>query len=249
MRKAFSPQMPLGGSVLDVELNFECRDEMIPILRALKHIYRQPQLRDEILQLIADDVNADSNDDCGRDGLDYWQILVLAAVRLGCGLNYDKLQDLAEQHAALRQIMGMGPWTDVSFNWRRIRDNLCLLKPETIEKISHLLVAEGHAIDPNAAETSRADSFVVGTSIHYPSESTLIRDGIGKIIEICAQLSKDLGLRGWRQHKHLLKRARREGGQKAPASQQMSLTHPLLTTVYYSLAPPSTALPSPSTSL
>ena len=47
------------------------------------------------------------------------------------------------------------------------------------------MVAEGHSIDPKAAETSRADSFVMGTLIHYPSESTLIRDGIRKVIEIC----------------------------------------------------------------
>ena len=30
-------------------------------------------------------------------GLDYWHITVLASVRLGCDLDYDKLQDLAEQ--------------------------------------------------------------------------------------------------------------------------------------------------------
>jgi len=211
MRKPFSPQQRLdGGNILDVELNLECRDEMIPILRALQHIYGRPELRDEILQRVADDVNADSHDDRGRTGLDYWQIIVLAAVRLGCELTYDRLQDLAEQHWALRQIMGIGQWADqVSFNWRRIRDNLCLLKPETIEKISHLLVAEGHRIVPQAAETSRADSFVEETPIHHSSESTLIRDGIRKIIEICVLLAKSLGVRGWRQHKHLLKRIKR----------------------------------------
>ena len=211
MRRAFSRQQRLdGGDVLDAELNLECRDEMVPILRALQHIYGRPELRDELLELVAADVNADSDDDCGRTGLDYWQIIVLAAVRLGCRLTYDRLQDLAEQHRALRQIMGIGQWAaDVSFNWRRIRDNLCLIKPETIEKINHLLVAEGHTIVPEAAETSRADSFVVETPIHYPSESTLILDGIGKVIEICVPLAKYLGVRGWRQHKHLLKRLKR----------------------------------------
>jgi hypothetical protein len=63
------------------------------------------------------------------------------------------MQDLAEQHRALRQIMGIGDWDDeTSFNWRRIRNTLCLLKPETIEKINHLIVAEGHTIDPEAGK-------------------------------------------------------------------------------------------------
>lgn len=142
MRRPFSQQTRLDcRTVLNVELNLECRDEIVPILAALQHVYSQPQLRDGILDLIAEDVNRDTRDDCGREGMDYWQILVLAAVRIGCNLDYDKLQDLAEQHRALRHIMGIGDWEeDTSFNWRRIRDNVCLLQPETIEKISHLIV-------------------------------------------------------------------------------------------------------------
>ena len=58
------------------------------------------------LDLVAQDVNKDSRDDRGREGLDYWHITVLAAARLGCNLDYDKLQDLAEQHRALRHIYG-----------------------------------------------------------------------------------------------------------------------------------------------
>jgi hypothetical protein len=47
----------------------------------------------------------------------------LAAVRLGCNLDYDKLQDLAENHRSLRLIMGIGDWQDeeVDFDWRRSR--------------------------------------------------------------------------------------------------------------------------------
>ena len=211
MRKTFSTQTRLDcGSVENVPLNFECRDEIIPILAALQYIYSQPQLRDDILDLIAQDVNQDSRDDRGREGLDYWQILVLAAVRLGCGLDYDKLQDLAEQHRALRHIMGLGDWDEqTNFSWRRIRDNVCLLAPGTIEKISHLIVAEGHRLAPDAAKKVRADSFVVETNIHYPTESSLIFDGVRIILELCVALSEAAGLDGWRQHEHLLKRIKR----------------------------------------
>jgi hypothetical protein len=217
MRKPFSSQQRLDCStVLDVPLNVECRDEIIPILRALQHIYAKPARRDEILRLIADDVNKDARDDCGRDGLDYWQILVLAAVRLGCNLDYDKLQDLAEQHRALRQVMGVGDWDgDSTFSWRRIRDNLCLVQPATIDKISHAIVAEGHCIDPDAAKQARADSFVVETNIHYPSESSLIRDGLRKIIEQCVRLAAG-AVAGWRQHEHLLKKIKKLSRQIEP---------------------------------
>jgi hypothetical protein len=88
-------------------------------------------------------VNRQNSAKRGRRGLDYWPILVLAAVRLRCNLDYDALQDLAENHAKLRQIMGVGGWDgQPSFDWRRIRDNLCLLRPETIQRISRAIVAE-----------------------------------------------------------------------------------------------------------
>lgn len=211
MRKPFSSQQRFDWQgVLGVRLNLECRDEIIPILRALQHIYSQPEVRDEILKLIAQDVNQDSCDDVGREGMDYWTILVLAAVRLGCNLNYDKLQDLAEQHRALRQIMGLGDWSDEgSFNWRCIRDNVCLLKPTTIEKISHVIVAEGHQLAPEAAKQTRADSFVVETNIHWPSESTLIRDGVQKIIGLCVAIASTINFAGWRQAAHLLKKVKK----------------------------------------
>jgi hypothetical protein len=211
MRKAFSSQRRLDcRGVLGVQLNFNCRDEIIPVLRTLQHIYSQPALRDRILDLIAADVNGDTRDDVGREGMGYWQILVLAAMRLGCNLDYDKLQNLAEEHRALRHIMQTGDWCEQhDFDWRRIHDNVCLLKPTTVEKISHLVVSEGHRLQPEATKQVRADSFVIETNIHYPTESTLIRDGIRKVLELCLSLGDTLQLDGWRQSAHLLKKVQR----------------------------------------
>ena len=211
MRKAFDRQKRLDCSAVDqVRLNPNCRDEIVPILRALKHIYSQPRLREEILRAIARDVNRTTSRHRGRAGMDYWQILVLAAVRLGCNLDYDKLQDLAEQHRALRQMMGIGDWDEqTTFDWRRIRDNLSKIRAETIERINQLVVAAGHELVPEAAETVRADSFVVETNIHYPTESSLIGDGLRKILTLAATMASLVGLGGWRQHKHLDRKARR----------------------------------------
>lgn len=211
MRKPFDRQKRLDCSaVQEVRLNLDCRDEIVAILRALQHIYSQPKLREEILRPIAQDVNRTTSRRRGRTGMDYWQILVLAAVRLGCNLDYDKLQDLAEQHRALRQVMGIGDWDEqTTFDWRRIRDNLTKIRPETIERIHQLVVGAGHELVPEAAETVRADSFVVETNIHYPTESSLIRDGLRKILTLGASLAFLVGVGGWRQHKHLERKAKK----------------------------------------
>jgi hypothetical protein len=196
--------------ISDVKLNLECRDEIIPILRALQHLYADDSLRRELVALVGKDVNGDTSRKHGRRGMNYWEITVLAAARLGCNLDYDKLQDLAENHRRLRQIMGIGDWQDdeVDFDWRRIEDNLNKLRPETLKKINERIVKAGHGLEPEAIESVRGDSFVVETNIHYPTESSVIADGLRKIVNRAAELAKEHELGGWRQAKHLLKKAR-----------------------------------------
>jgi IS5 family transposase len=210
MRRSISTQYRFDcDPVSGVQLNLDCRDEIVPILAALQHIYADTTLRDQILHLIGQDVNRDTSIESGREGMEYWHILVLAAVRLGCNFNYDRLQDLAENHRRLRHIMGIGDWqSDITFNWRTIRNNICLLSVETISKISQLIVGEGHKLAPDAATKCRADSFVVETNIHYPTESSLIFDGIRKVIELSVALATTMGLPGWRQSEHMLRKVK-----------------------------------------
>jgi transposase, IS5 family len=211
MRLAFQEQPRLDCPPVDaVPLNLNCRDEIIPILRGLQHVYGKVSLRRELLELVGNDVNADSSPDQGRTGLDYWTITVLAAVRLGCNFDYDKLQNLAEEHRTLRLMMGIGDWEDqTDFDWRRIRDNLCLLQPKTIEKINHLVVGAGHKLVPEAIEAVRGDTFVVETNVHYPTESSLIQDGLRKVATLAADLATASGQAGWRQHEYLLRNVKK----------------------------------------
>jgi transposase, IS5 family len=211
--------------IADVQLNLRCRDEIIPILRALQHVYADAALRGQLLTLVGKDVNGTTSRAVGRRGMNYWEITVLAATRLGCNLDYDKLQDLAENHRTLRQIMGIGDWQagEVDFDWRKIEDNVIKLQPETLKKISDLIVKAGHDLDPKAIESVRGDTFLVETNIHYPTESTLIGDGLRKILPLAAELAADHRLSGWRQHKHLLEQVRtitRDIGRTARAKNQ-----------------------------
>ena len=193
--------------IAELTLNYECRDEMIPVLAGLQHLYTCNPLRNKVVKLVAEDINQDTRRDVGRRGLDDWQIVVLAALRLGCNFDYDKLQDQAENHRSLRTVLGLGEWDEgPSFGSRRIRDTLCQLKPTTLAEINHAIVSHGQELHGDAAKRVRADSFVVETDIHYPTESGLIGDGMRKIIPLCVKLATDIGESGWRQSKHLLKR-------------------------------------------
>lgn len=210
VRQRFVRQLVVGLTpVSELMLNVECRDEIIPVLAGLQYVFSNSALRTKLIDLIGKDVNEDSRRELGRQGFSYWQIVVLAAVRLGCNLDYDKLQDLCENHRSLRCLLQLGEWDETNFSWRRIRDTLCLISVETIRQINQAIVCDGQELHGDARGEIRADSFVIETNIHYPTDSNLIWDGVRKLVPLCVELSDILEEPGWRQSKHLLKRAKR----------------------------------------
>jgi len=78
MRKAYSNQLrfdsvPIGCVMIEsVQLNLSCRDSIVPVLRALQHVYCKRELTNGILDLIAADINQNSRTDTGRKGMDCW---------------------------------------------------------------------------------------------------------------------------------------------------------------------------------
>ena len=176
MRKSYSTQLRLDSPPIDqVELNFGCRDSIVPVLRSLQHVYSKPDVTEKIMKLIGQDINGDSSAKLGREGMDYWHILVLASVRLGCNYTYDQVQDLSENHAKLRAIMGIGSWDEhTEFTWQTIRDNVCRLKPETIDQISRLIVAEGQMREAIVTR-DRSHRRKKGTELCRPTEGAVPR--------------------------------------------------------------------------
>lgn len=211
MRSTFIPQMSIDAvSISEIEFNIYCRHEIVPILMALQHLYvnRRCTIK-KICELIQADLLNGRNQKRGCNGLSSWEALVLASVRLGCDLNYDQLSDLADNHVKLRQMMGLGSFDIKSYPRSTIHDNLTSLCAETVEAISNIIVAEGHRFSSHAVDKVRGDSFVVAKNIHYPTDTNLLFDGIRKTIDLSVSLAKDHGIAGWRQHGHLLRKAKR----------------------------------------
>ncbi len=207
MRKAIEPQLSLGSTSIEgIEFDTNCRHEIVPILAALQHIYSNPPVFNELCKLIKEDIVGDKSESKGSRGMDYWEVLVLASVRLGCNLNYDALDDLANNHMKLRQIMGLGLFDAKRYPRSTIQDNICSLSVETLRKLSELIVCEGHKFCHNALERVRGDSVVVEKNIHYPTDRSLILDGVRKTLELLVKLTEGTSIEGWRQHAHLLKK-------------------------------------------
>jgi hypothetical protein len=152
----------------------------------------------------------------GRPGMAQWRILVLGVLRLGLNAGYDRIQELANQHATLRLMLGHGDWADDAYyELQTLKDNLRLFTPEILGRINQEVVRAGHKAlkkSPDEVLNARADSFVVETNVEYPTDTGLLYDAVRKALGLCAELSDAHKLPGWRQHaKHLrrFKQARR----------------------------------------
>lgn len=200
MRKDFDSQLRLDClSIGQLQLNYRCRDEMIPLLKGLQHLYLTPELYQQAMALVQADVNAETSSRRGRPGMHYWRILVLSVLRYACQFDYDKLQDQVENHRNLRRIMGIGEWENDPLDARTIESNVCKLLPETLAKLSDLVVGEGHRRRPEAIKKVRGDTFVAQTNIHYPTDVNLVWDGVRKVLDLAPRLAKLIGAVGWRQ--------------------------------------------------
>ena len=174
MRNVINPQMLLDGADIGaIYLDPKSRDDIPQLLRGLQHIYTEPALRERVFAILKEvrpyrargEGKADAG--LGRPGMEQWRILVLGVLRLGLNADHDRIHELANQHATLRQMLGHGDWSDATqYKLQTIKDNLRLFTPELLDRINQEVVGAGHMLvkkSPQEGLAARCDSFVVET--------------------------------------------------------------------------------------
>ncbi len=218
MRKVTNPQMIFGQTDISaIQFDSKSRDDIPRLLRGLQHIYTHPELRDKVFSILEEmrPVQADSTTKVsakkGRPGMDQWVILVLAVIRLGLNIDYDRIHNLANEHRSIREMLGHGGWTEnpnEEYHLQTIKDNLRLFTPEILDRINQEVVKAGHVLlkkSPEEDLAGRCDSFVVETRVHYPTDINLLLDAIRKLLETCGQAFSKKDDDEWRQWKYLIK--------------------------------------------
>lgn len=212
MRKVIDPQLQIGEQDIGaIRLDPKSRDDIPQILLGLQHIYTTPEVRgpvfailEEVLPERSGEGGGKADPDTGRPGMSQWQILVLGVLRLGLDADYDRIQELANQHNTLRKMLGHSDWTDEKYyELQTLKDNLRLFTPEILDRINQEVVAAGHKALKKSLEegvVARVDSFVVETDVHFPTDINLLLDAVRKTIDTCVKLCEQNNLDGWRQH-------------------------------------------------
>jgi hypothetical protein len=220
MRTVISPQLQFGQTdIPDIVIDVSSRDDIPMILLGLQHIYTNEPLRKAVFKILEEILPSKTKKnssavipvaiDKGRPGMEQWKILVLGTLRLALNTDYDRIQELANEHRTLRMMLGHS-FFDEANNYRlqTLKDNLMLFTPDIMARINAEVIKAGHQLlelDIDAMIRGRCDSFVLKTDAHFPTDINLLYDAIRVLIRECSNWSKDYSLPGWRQHQYNLR--------------------------------------------
>ncbi len=153
MRTVIQPQLKFGETdIADIVIDPKSRDDIPQLLRGLQYIYTEISLRQRVFAILEEvmpdraDGKGKASSQTGRPGMEQWKILVLGVLRLGLNADYDRIQELANQHKTIRQMLGHSDWLDEQeYELQTIRDNVSLFTPELLDRINQEVVNAGHS--------------------------------------------------------------------------------------------------------
>lgn len=214
MRIVKNQQMQFGEiDISTIKFNPKSRDDIPQVLMGLQYIYVNTSVREEIFSLLIKNFSPATNKNNGRPGMELWSIFVMGVLRLNLNLDYDRLHELVNEHKTIRAMLGHGIFDDdYEYNLQTIKDNVRFLTPELLDLINIIVVKSGHAL-VKKKETSelkcRADSFVVETHVHFPTDINLLFDATRKVISLISDLCNKYGLTDWRQSEYNIRQVKR----------------------------------------
>lgn len=212
MRKRFEQQLSLGiVPIGEVKFNERSRHQLPPLLKALQYVFVTPELNTQVFALLEARV-LKGKQKTGRLGMSLWEMLVLSLTRLNLDIDYDFLLDLANNHESLRGILGVHPCDFTrghQYKEQTVRDNVSLLDEALLREVNELIVAQAHGLikKNEGAEVLglniKVDSYVVESTIHFPTDLNLLWDSGRKCIDtIVDLLDSGLALDEWGKHKY-----------------------------------------------
>lgn len=187
MRIVHDSQAKLGlTGIAELVFDPKSRDAIDQLLQGVQHIFTTPDVQEWVFAILAEvlpdkvDKPSKASPYTGRPGMAQWNSLVLGVLRLGLKADYDRIQNLANQHKNIRQMLGHGDWDDVTYyELQTLKDSLRLFTPERLDRINREVVGAGHAAlnkkpeDGHVLE-ARYDAFVVETNVEYPVDINLL---------------------------------------------------------------------------
>lgn len=205
MRQVQDSQLKLGQvDIPNIKLSTRSRDDIPDILRGLQYIYSETHLREALFDNL-ESLLSDAQKATGRQGMDLWNVFVLATLRVNLGWDYDRLLEVANEHRTIRLFLGHGAADEYCYALQTIKDNVQLLTDDVLKTINNAVVEAGHGLVKKKDQKDlqgRCDSFAVETNVHFPTDISLLWDALRKCIGLVADACSSVDMTDWRQYKH-----------------------------------------------
>lgn len=148
LRKRIEEQSAFGQvDISQIKFDLKSRDDIPQILRGLQYIYSQPDVRNAIFQILEENIAPGLSKRKGRPGMELWKILVMGVLRLNLNWDYDRLHEMVNHHATIRQMLGHTPFDqDIHYNLQTIKDNVSLLTIKILQRINEVVVECAHGV-------------------------------------------------------------------------------------------------------
>jgi IS5 family transposase len=165
MRHKFNPQTSLFGAPYNSE-----------IAKELEQISLVLDANPQLIDIAYTDLIRTSRPDTGRTGMNAEQTLRCAVLMQYRELAYDELSFHVNDSSAFRHFSrlehGQYPCKTV------LQENIKKLSEQTWEAIHRVVIGYAEREGIETGKKIRIDSTAVETDIHYPTDSTLLADGI-----------------------------------------------------------------------
>ena len=107
MRRVMNQQMELGEVRIEsIDLEPKSRDDIPAVLRGLQHLYVDDETRARLFSLLEAEAVPGVDQTVGRPGMDLWRILVMAILKQGLGIDFDR------HDQQVRLFLGHGSFSD-----------------------------------------------------------------------------------------------------------------------------------------
>jgi len=207
MRNRFEQQLRIGiKPISETPVLINSRDDVPALVASLLKIFNTPEYNEQIFSILERCI-MQGKKKTGRQGLNLWQIFVLAQFRLALNLDYDRLHYMTTSDSVLRQLLGIEAepgFVNEQISYQRILDNVHLLTDKALIEINNVIVNFGHNEVFKKKETDalsvKTDSFVVGSNVHFPTDYNLLLDSVKKVLDIVSWFSNNYTIvNGWRK--------------------------------------------------
>jgi|GEM_PF-822810 len=140
MRKRFEQQLSLGQIPIEqTYVNPKRKYVLDELLLSLKTLYCTPEYNEKIFRILEESLGKHRT---GRKGMDLWCIFVLAQVRFSLNISYEMLHNLANNHRAIRQLMGVErEFGDepFEFEYQTLYENVSAVSNDLLDELNKVM--------------------------------------------------------------------------------------------------------------